>query len=349
MKLPAHRIASPVPLDSWTVSASIDFLTLTSLTSDRRSALKNALVRIGALVKLAQHGNRDVITIHDPTSAHLQQIIDMYPNASVFAIEFSVDFRPAGETDVSELAPVYKWFADALYPAVPKAQRYICDLSASPKKHYVKAPDGPCDVITTVIWRDGIERVKQRLYIKDHDRNAAFERPCVRMEATFSMAQCSDVGLAKAWQLATFGGDLRRVLSPCFQIINDIKPKLKRVRHKPGSDTYKRTQMLNDREKTKSRVGWTQGGAMWAAKRGYGVSPHHEARRRIGDALHRLGVQLTKLKLAENSRAALELVLPENRMVLEVADYRDSVPIRVEPPQYSYRRYERQPGTKRNS
>lgn len=61
MTLPAHRIASPIPLDSWTVSASIDFLTLTNLTSDRRSALKNALVGIGALVKLAQHGNRDVI------------------------------------------------------------------------------------------------------------------------------------------------------------------------------------------------------------------------------------------------------------------------------------------------
>lgn len=345
MKLLTHQIASPVPLDNWTVSASIDFLTLTNLSSDRRSALKTALMGIGARVKLAQHGNRDVITIHDPTSAQLQQIIDIYPNASIYAAEFSVDFRPADETDVSELAPVYKWFADALSPAVPKAQRYMWDPSTGLRGRYVKAPDGPCDTITTIIWRDGVERVKQRLYIKDRDGNGIFERPCVRLEATLSMAQCSNVGLAKAWQLATFGDNLRRVLSPCFQIVDSIKPKLKRARHKAGSNTDKKTQAHNDREVTKTCAGWDKGGAMWAANRHYAVSSHHEARRRIGDALHRLGKHLKKLKLAKNSREVLELVSPENRMLLEVDDFRAYALIRVQLTQYRYRSYRRRPGT----
>jgi hypothetical protein len=348
MMLLTRCIALPVALDGWTISASIDFLTLTNLTNDRRLALKTALMANGATVKLAQDGSRDVITVHDPTLTHLQQIIDIYPNASIYAVEFSVDLRPAGETDISELAPVYKWFADALHPAVPKAQRYIWDRSTGPRGRYVKAPDGPCGTITTVIWRDGLERVKQRLYIKNRDGNGIFERPCVRLEATFSMAECSNLGLAKAWQLTTFGTNLRRALSPCFQIVDGIKPKLKRARHKAGSATDKKTQAYNDREATKTRVGWDNGGAMWAANRDYATSSHHEARRRIGDALHRLGKHLKKLKLAQNSREVLDLVSPENRMLLEVDDFRASSLIRVQPTQYHYRPYKRRPGTNKN-
>ncbi|SDC80516.1 hypothetical protein SAMN05428966_102375 [Massilia sp. PDC64] len=335
-----HEIALPVHLDTWTVSASIDFLSLTNLTNDQRHALKQVLEVRDTCVKLAQDGGRNVITVHDPTLAQLQQIIDTYPNASIYAIEFSVDLRPSGETDLSELAPVYKWFADALYPVVPKAKRYMCDLTApGPKKPYIKAPDGPCDTITTIVWRDVPERVKQKLYIKDRDGNRVFERPCVRLEATLSMGGCSDVGLAKAWQLATFGDHLRRVLSPCFQIADGIKPKLKRARHKPGSDTDKKTRAYNERQLSKTRAGWDKGGAMWAAKRAYAVHPHHEARRRIGDALHRLGKQLTKLKLSENSREVMEHVSAENRMLLEVDDFRASSLIRGE--DIPYRTYTR--------
>lgn len=335
----AREIALPVSLAEWTVTASIDYLTLTNLSNDRRRTLRSALAAHDARVKLAQDGGREVITVHDPGLTQLQQIIDIYPNASIYAAEFSVDLRPVGKTDISELTPVFKWFADVLYPALPRAKRYMYQQHANGKGRYVKVPDEPCDRITTIIWRDTLERVKQRLYIKQHDGNGPFDRPCVRLETTLSMAGCSDVGLAKAWQLATFGGELRRVLSPCFQIADAIKPSLKRARHKPGSNIGNKTIAHNERELVKTLTGWRKGGAMWAANRGYQVSPHREANRRIGDALHRLGKQLTKLKPPENSRETFELVAPENRMLLEVDDFRASAPIRGKPVSYPYRKY----------
>lgn len=333
----AQQIALPVPLDSWTLTASIDFISLTMPSRPDLYRLKHVLLdqaitdRGHVEVPAAKRGQRDVLTIHDPSMVQLQRLIDIYPGASIFQAEFSIDFRPGGADPacVDELAPVFRWLADSLYPASLKAKRYSWDSQIGQRGRYVPTRSGPSESLTTHLWRDGWERIKQRLYLKTMDRGGAVERPSVRLEVSMNMTACSRAHLAKAWQLATFGQDLRRTLMPCFQIAAGIKPKLKRMRHLEGTRIARETEAANAKEINRVERFWLRQGAMWAVQNGYSIVPDKVAHKRIGNALHRLGDHVAQLKLPENSRVTLDVQPPESRTLLELNDWTTELPIGV--------------------
>jgi hypothetical protein len=308
MKPESREIALPVPLDGWTVTPSIDFVTFTNgsdaLLHRLAREMKKTEPKQLSHVKVARDHTRTVLTIHDPTIAQLQRMIDLCPNLDVYEVEFSIDFRPAGcgPAGLDELAPVFKWFADSLYPVTSKARRLRYEDTANGKGRFSPAPRGPGDTLTTHLWRDGLERIKQRLYIKFEDQNKTVERPSVRLEVRLGMTPCWEIGLWRAWQFAEFGTHLRSTLSPCFRIAEGIKPKLKRSRHKEGTRIEQETNKANARELARVSAGWCNEGAMWAVRRGYTVNPDKQTHKRIGDALNRLGKQLSALKLPEKPR-----------------------------------------------
>ncbi|MFC5549518.1 hypothetical protein [Massilia aerilata] len=308
MRHHAREIALPVPLDEWIVAPSIDFVKFTNasdtLLHRLARAMKKTEPKLSSHVTVARDDMRTVLTIHDPTIAQLQRMIDLCPNLDVYEVEFTIDFRPTGvgPAGLDELAPVFRWFADSMYPVTSKATRLRYEDTANGKGRFSPAPPGPSDTLTTHLWRDGLERIKQRLYVKFEDQSEPVERPSVRLEAWFSMAACSSMSLGRVWQFAEFGADLRRTLSSAFYIADCIKPKIKRTRHKEGTRIAQKTIKANDREIARVEAGWANQGAMWAVRHGYAVNPDKQAHKRIGDALHRLGQHLTALKLPEKTR-----------------------------------------------
>jgi hypothetical protein len=200
------------------------------------------------------------------------------------------------------------------------AKRLRYEAGADDKGRYAPTPHGPSNTLMTHIWRDGLERVKNRLYIKELDQGQSVQRPSVRLETRLGMTACGDMGLGRAWQFGEFGVNLRRVLSPYFYIADSIKPKFKRMRHKEGTRIAQETAKANQREIDKVTNGWRTQGAMWAVKHGYAVVPNKQAHKRIGDALHRLGRQLTALKPSEKSRAPDRWIPAESLEFLDVPD-----------------------------
>jgi hypothetical protein len=330
-----QQIALPVSLDGWTLTSSIDFVTITKPFRPDLYQLKKALLdpsltdRTNVKVPPEKRGERDVLTIHDPTLGQLQRLIDIDPAARIYEIEFSIDFRPGGPDPASddELVPVFRWLADAIRPAELKATRRHWDDSVGRKGDYVPTSGGPSISVSTHLWRDRLERIKQRLYLKTLDQGRPVERPSVRLEATLSMTACSDVNLAAAWQLATFGPDLRRTLAPCFQVAAGIKPKLKRVRHVEGTTIAQKTEAANAKEVLKVEQAWMRQGAMWAVMNGYAIVPDKVVHKRIGDALRRLGEHLARLKLPENSRAHVSSESAGTVTELEFEDWTTELPI----------------------
>lgn len=306
MKPPSPSIALPVSLADWIVTPSIDFIKLTSASLADLEALQLALgTPTAAFVRASRNSaERNIITLHDPSPAQLQSIINHAPRMLIYAMEFTLDFRPKGApAGLDELAPVFRWFADCLRPSddVPGARRknYI----QSGRGNYVDAPSGPGNSLTTYLWRNGLERVKQRLYMKVEDQKKPVQFPSVRLEVTLGMTACWHVGLEYAFHLADFSRNVRRVLSPHFNIAAGIKPRSKRSRAAAGTRRHAKADAYNHREAERAVRVWRKKGAMGAFRLAIETIPNKEAHKRIGDALDRLRGQLAPLKLPEFSRA----------------------------------------------
>jgi hypothetical protein len=326
MKLLAREIALPLPLDEWIVSPSIDFVKFTNASEALLHRLAREMKKTepeqSSPIFVTRDRTRPVLTIHDPTTAQLQRMIDLQPNLYVYEVEFTIDFRPAGTgpAGLDELVPVFRWFADTLYPVASKAKRLRYEDTDNGRGRFAPSPNGPSDTLTTHLWRNGLERIKQRLYIKDQDQYQIVDRPSVRLEAWFSMSGCSEMGFGRVWQFAELGANLRRVLSPYFYVADGIKPEPKRMRHREGTRIAQETAKANEREITRVKDGWCSQGAMWAVRRDYGVTPDKQAHKRIGDALNRLGKQLAALKLPKISRATDRWIPAESLDFLAVSD-----------------------------
>lgn len=253
----------------------------------------------------------------------------------IYEVEFTLDFRPKGApAGLDELAPVFRWFADCLRPSkdVPGARRknYVEDAQG----RYVDAPPGASESLTTYLWRNKLERVKQRLYMKVKDNGMPVAFPSVRLEATLSMTACWLVGLNYAFHLAEFSRRARRVLSPHFQITAGIKPGLKRSRAAVGTRLRDKTEASNRTQAERIEKLWRGRGAMGAFRLGLKTIPDKQANKRIGDALDRLRDHLAPLKLPEISRA--EATADQ----LKTFDFIEENPV-VIPPPIGEKRYER--------
>lgn len=364
MKIEKQEISGPVSLAGWTLTPSIDFITLRMASHEAR-ALEKALIaadprrqvdegKRGEVLKEGRHtttginvvfseeAGGTVITVHDPDVRELQRMIDGYPNAWLAEIEFTIDFRPNGEpAGEDKLVPVFRWLSDCVFPPMPKARQKAYVPRTDKYERQYNAEECPN---TTRIWDAQRAWSQMRLYIKKDDPNRIVDFPSVRLEATLSSGACQDFGVSRLWQLVDLIPSVRKTLSPYFFVADGIKPKLIRIRNAEGK-AGRRDTTLNKRETNKVERAWRYRGAMWAAENGYNVDPHKEANKRIGDALGKLQDGLKSLKLPENSCRPGATVCPQTCVWLEFDDWtplspidvKDSAPEPILPPQHNDR------------
>ena len=229
----------------------------------------------------------DRLTIHDPTRADLQILIDEHHDTEILALEVAVDFRlKDGSNDPVRLAELHGWLKTCLFP-----QRHDRMKHTGRRKYYDEADRTiKTDTLKTrsadnsVYWANlsGYEQV--RLYIKTEDQKRPISRHSVRLETTLSRGGCQQIDIHRVGLLPLFVNDLRRYLSGFFNVSAGIKPKIKRTRTKDSTMRLDASR-LADRELARVNRSWNRYGAAWAAKHGYSVIPDTKTNRVIGEAL----------------------------------------------------------------
>jgi hypothetical protein len=229
----------------------------------------------------------DHFTIHDPAHADLQFLIDEHHEAEILALEVAVDFKLKDKSnDPAHLAELHAWLKTHLFP-----QRHV-SMSRNGRRKYYDEVDGAIkrDALKTrstdksVYWanKSGYEQV--RLYIKIKDNEQPIDPHCVRIEATLDRGGCQLAGVHRVGLLPIFADNMRRYLSPFFNVAAGIKPKIKRTRSKDPARVLDAVKAA-DRERAKAERNWGQYGSAWAAKHGYRIVPDTETNGLIGLAL----------------------------------------------------------------
>lgn len=283
--------------------AKIDFITLRLPACIRYGA--DALrfsERISGRITApkAWRGSKDdCLTIHDPTRADLQFLIDEHHDTEILALEVAVDFfLKDGSNDPARLRALHAWLTTRLFP-----QRHDRMKGKGRRKYYDEA-DGTIKTDNlktrstdkTVYWTapDGFEQV--RLYIKDSDDKRPIDRHCVRIEVTLHRGGCQYADVHRVGLLPHFADNLRRYLSPFFNIATGIKPKIKRTRTKDPTKALEAARAA-DKERARVERNWTACGAAWAAKHRYATVPDTKTNRLVGVALKGLRDNLTGLSV----------------------------------------------------
>lgn len=241
------------------------------------------------------------ITIHDPSIADLQWMLDHVPEAPVLAIEIAVDWQLAdGRNDPDQLMVLHSWFNHCLFP-----QRHA-ELHQAKRHRYSHQSDkyerDNLETLggdTTFQWRDNKQKMRVRLYRKSLDNKKPLTgQHSVRLEATLERGACQEFDLHRIAELPQFADRMRRELSDCFFVAEGIKPKIRQSRAKTPAKAQK---ALREAEAEQRRVEreWERYGAQWAAKHGYEAQPDTEATRAIGVALKRLREKMLPLKLTQ--------------------------------------------------
>lgn len=330
MHIENSYIAEPVALDTWTVSPSIDFITIQ--VDEERSMASLRLVHrrpeIANKIEFPKRRNVRIFTIHDPSIDDLQTLLDLYPSGEIQDIEFTLDFRPkGGPASDDELIPALKWLNHSLFPNLPNARRLCYD---EVKKRYVHEQTDSWGNNLTRRWEDRRQYVKYRLYIKKHDKRTEVQQPSVRLEVTFNRGGCQDHGIQWMWQLVDFAGRARTTLAPYFFIGAGIKPVLTRLdRYAKNSEKRALAALQNSEEKQRVDAAWKRFGAMWAIRNAYKVHPDLDTNRRIGKALDRLQSMLERLKLTNFSPVFSDLYQPLTRTNTGVSAFFDTPSIGV--------------------
>lgn len=283
--------------------AKIDFITLRPPTCIRggADALRFERRVDGRITapKTWKGSKTDCLTIHDPTHADLQFLIDEHHDTEILAVEVAVDFTlKDGSNDPARLRALHAMLKTRLFP-----QRHDRMKGKGRRKYYDEA-DGTITTDNlktkstdrTVYWAtpDGFEQV--RLYIKDRDDKRPIDRHSVRVEATLYRGGCQIAHVHRVGLLLLFTQDLRRYLSPFLNVAAGIKPKSTRTRTK---DSVKAREAVRRAERERARVErkWTSYGAAWAAKHGYNIIPDAKTNRLIGGALKGLRESLKGLSV----------------------------------------------------
>jgi hypothetical protein len=281
----------------------IDFITLRLPASIRSEAdAARFTEKIQGRIN-APHRWRDErdnrFTIHDPTRTDLQFIINEYHEAKILALEIALDFTlKDGSNHPVRLAKLHAWLKTHLFP-----QRHDRMKQKGRRKYYDKV-DGKIrsDALktrssdTTVYWANtsGYEQV--RLYIKTLDDGEPIDQHCVRIEATLDLGGCQRAGVHRVGLLPRFVDNMRRYLSPFFNVAAGIKPKIKRTRTRNPARA-KDALKAADKERARVDRNWRNYGAAWAAKHGYSIVPDTETNGLIGLALKELREVLMGLTL----------------------------------------------------
>lgn len=282
--------------------AKIDFITLglppaIRTVGDARRFSANVEGRIAA-PKSWRGSKDDRLTIHDPSCADLQFLIDEHHEAEILALEVAVDFSLKDDSnDPARLRALHSWLKGSLFP-----QRHA-RMHRTGRRKYYDVADGTikADTLQTrsgdesVYWANasGFELV--RLYIKTIDNKRPVSRHSVRLEVNLGRGGCQLARVHRVGLLPVFANDLRRYLSPFFNVAAGIKPKLKRTRSKDPV-RVRESERLAEKERIGVERNWLRYGAAWASQHGHRVVPDVKTNRLVGVALKGLRERLTALE-----------------------------------------------------
>lgn len=296
-----------IAYSEWKAAAKIDFITIEFPKAELKS-IRDAVKLLwngGGTIQCAKrfglwngHGC-DWLTVHDPDREALQFLVDTFPRTQVLDLEIAVDLRPRdGSRSIAKLTQAHAWLMASLFP-----QKHKEMAGVSHRKRF-DAADGKVKRIglktkagrETVYWqnRTGFEQV--RLYVKTKDKHITPVTPATRIEITLNRGGCHKAGVTRLESLPAFAPNVRRYVSPFFEIAKGIQPKVQRVR---SSNPLKMSQAADNAKNEQNRVerNWKLYGASWAALHDYKAIPDREANRLIGGALNELRRDLMKLKL----------------------------------------------------
>lgn len=264
----------------------------------------------------------DWITIHDPTFADLQLLVNEYYETEIIALEVAVDFKlKDGSNDPERLRALHTWLKVCLFPQRHKRlkgkgrRRYFDETSGTIETDMLKTRSTD----KTVYWASPEEFEQVRLYIKEKDYKKPIEEHSVRIEATLYRGGCQKANVHRVGLLPVFGKELRRYLSPFFNVSNGIKPKIKRTRIKDPKKA-KMALIAADKERVRVERNWNKYGAAWAAKHGYHITPDTKTNCLTGAALKGLRESLMRLSVPEKVADWDEWVAAKKSIYLGVED-----------------------------
>lgn len=243
------------------------------------------------------------ITVHNPSTADLQRLINFDHSLRIIGLEIAVDFTPSSTANaLAQCRQLHAWFVHTLFPAKHPsmgARTTRWRYSTTVRKYLRDGLTTPSNGgFTSVLWRHQRGAFQLRCYIKEHDAHTALQRPCVRVEVTLLRAGCQDLQVHQLGLLPHFVGGLRRNLQPFFHVARSIKPVERRVRGSKQERVRRRLAEIDSTNAHRER-NWRRYGAQWANKHGLEVQPDASANRAIGGALKALQNRLARLKLPE--------------------------------------------------
>lgn len=288
-------------LDDFSLKAKIDFITLKSPHILKTATDPEAHAEVNRSFDGMIKEGDDWFTIHDPSRADLQYLLDYYPEIEIQTLEVAVDlYLKDGSNDIAKLQAAHKYLTINLFP-----QRHSRMKGSGRRKYYLDGAIKFDSLKTksgskTIYWKNSQEYEQVRLYIKTYDNEHPIERHSTRLEATLFRGGCQKASVSHICLLPTFVKHMRRYLSPFFHVAAGIKLKIKRSR---TGNPLKKSKAIHEVEKERLLVerSYKRFGASWAAWHGYNVISDKAASKMIGNALKTLREHLLGLKLPDKS------------------------------------------------
>lgn len=285
------------------VVAKIDFITIDAhaLIPVLRSMGDDRIKFVGR-IELPKRTDAVWMTIHDPSRADLQFLVETVPESEILGLEVTLDFLLTdGTSRGARLCELHRHLTVNLYPnrhqRFNKATRklYVGD-DRKIRLDKMKTGNGH----TTRYWREprGFEAI--RLYIKTHDNKQPVLQQSVRLELTMTRGGCQMANTHRMCLLPNYLHNIRRNTSKAFQIAAGIKPNIKRTRATKAARLAK-AEKEAAKERRKVERAYAKYGACWVGEHGYRVVPDTTASAMIGNALKQLREQFLALKLPEES------------------------------------------------
>jgi hypothetical protein len=299
-------------------TAKLDFITLgLPLGDDHPPELFDLLSCVDAegRLELPRRSWESWMTIHDPTVADLQGLLDYYADGEVVALELAMDYRPRSPSR-STLENLNCYLYHAIYPnrlpGLAKAARHRFNGHEPPC--YDLSPPDPS---RTAYWKEPRRYFELKLYIKDEARGAKV--PVVRVELRLNRGGCQDMKISRVAQLPSFAGGLRRAVNDAFTVAKGAK--FDPVISKSNKVTeIARVARTNKRERKRREVGFTEHGVAWCVKHSVQVAPDAGFTRLTGGALQRLAKTLARVVFRPEKRKLISGVIEAERLRYQVLE-----------------------------
>lgn len=303
---PMEACAGPM-LDSLIFSPKIDFVTLNGVARPGPSGLKGKIV-------WPKSCNGKRLTIHDPTPGDLRLLHEAFPNASLTAIEVAVDMRPRAKMNKEQrnaflAALKVEFCAKRSNPKFPEG------LSSSFRGTYEPRPNGyalrpfnrrvpgPGEQHLHGSKYDAVQ-FKVYFKIKDNKVMLHWEQHVIRMEVRLNGPALLHHGLEHVGDLLGFR--FRHELAPYFRHVRGTVRASAR-RSKSISPLHElltaKLQGYDDEHWRKIGVGAFLPGGKRQSE-GVRLLRDQALNDRIGQALHRLQCQCSKMKFVCAATAA---------------------------------------------